>query len=160
MLTFIWKKRFAQKHLSETLQALSPKYLFFDMGIRRIAAGEGLRLPDKYYGDLFEQFIGIELMKLIRFFSPQAKLKYWRDHAGPEVDYVIEYNRCCIPIEVKWTITPSKGDAKHLLKFMNEYDCVKPAYVICRTPKPMTLSENVLAIGWELMPKIIGDMLG
>ncbi len=137
----------------------SPKYLFFDMGIRRVAAGEGLRLPQKYYGELFEQFIGIELLKLIRFFAPQAQLKYWHDHAGPEVDYIIEYNRHFIPIEVKWTTTPSPGDARHLLKFINEYDCVKPAYVICRTPKPMELSENILAVGWEMMPDIIRRIL-
>lgn len=137
----------------------SPKYLFFDMGIRRIAAGEGLRLPQKYYGLLFEQFIGIELLKLIRLYAPQAKLRYWHDHAGPEVDYVIEYNRQYIPIEVKWTTSPSKGDAKHLYKFINEYDCVKPAYVMCRTPRPVALGDNVLAIGWDMMPVVIRDIL-
>lgn len=137
----------------------SPKYLFFDTGIRRVAAGEGLRLPQKYYGDLFEQFIGIELLKLIRVFAPQAKLKYWHAHAGPEVDYVIEYNRQFIPIEVKWTSTPTKGDAKHLLKFIQEYECITPAYVVCRTPRPMALSDNILAINWESMPEIIRKQL-
>ena len=83
--------------------AKSPKYLFFDLGIRRIAASEGLRLPQKYFGDLFEQFIGIEILKLIKIFAPQAKCRYWRDHSGPEVDYIIEYNRQYLAIEVKWT---------------------------------------------------------
>ncbi len=137
----------------------SPKYLFFDMGIRRVAAGEGLRLPQKYYEELFEQFVGVELLKLIRLFAPQAKLKYWHDHAGPEVDYVIEYNRQFIPIEVKWTTVPSKGDARHLFKFINEYDCMRPAYIICRAPQPMELNENILAIGWEMMSSIIQKVL-
>ena len=118
-----------------------------------------MRLPQKYYGDLFEQFIGIELLKVIRLYAPQAKLKYWHDHAGPEIDYVIEYNRQYIPIEVKWTMTPSKGDAKHLFKFMNEYDCIKPAYVVCRTPRPIILAENVMAIGWEMMAELVRDLL-
>ncbi len=137
----------------------SPKYLFFDMGIRRIAAGEGLRLPEKYYGELFEQFIGIELLKLIRLYAPQAKLRYWHDHNGPEVDYVIEYNRQYLPIEVKYTTAPSKGDARHLLKFMNEYDCVKPAYVVCRTARPMALYDDVLAVGWGKLIELIRDFL-
>ena len=137
----------------------SPKYIFFDMGIRRIAAGEGLRLPQKYYGELFEQFIGIELLKIMRLYAPQAKLRYWHDHAGPEVDYVIEFNRQFIPIEVKWTTTPSKKDARHLFKFMNEYDCIMPAYVVCRTPRPMQLAENVLGVGWEMLPALIRDIL-
>lgn len=137
----------------------SSKYLFFDLGIRRIAAGEGLRLPQKYYGDLFEQFIGIELVKLLRYLAPQAKLKYWHDHNGPEVDYVIEYNRQYIPIEVKWTSAPTKTDARHLTKFIDEYDCVTPAYIICQTPRPMEITEQVLAIHWSMLPDIIGSLL-
>lgn len=137
----------------------SPKYLFFDMGIRRVAAGEGLRLPQQYYGELFEQFVGIELLKLIRLYAPQAKLRYWHDHAGPEVDYVIEFNRQYLPIEVKWTSTPTKSHAKHLLKFLDEYDCVKPAYIVCQTPRAMEIAENVLAIGWDIMPELIRDFL-
>ena len=129
------------------------------MGIRRIAAGEGLRLPQKYFGDLFEQFVGIEILKLIRIYAPQAKLCYWHDHAGPDVDYVIEYNRQYLPIEVKLTDKPSKGDAKHLLSFMNEYDCAKPAYIFCRTPRPMAITENVLAVNWREMCEIIRTFL-
>src|SRR3990167_177964 len=81
----------------------APKYLMFDLGVRRIAAGEGLRLPEKYYGDLFEQFVGLEILKILRIYAPQARLYYWKDHNGPEVDYVIEYNRQYLPIEVKYT---------------------------------------------------------
>ena len=137
----------------------SPKYLFFDMGLRRIAAGEGLRLPQKYFGSLFEQFIGIELLKLIRLFAPQAKLRYWRDHAGPEVDYVIEFNRQYCPIEVKLTDKPSTGDAKHLRKFMQEYECHDTGYVICTTPSALALYDNVLAIPWQEFSLCIRDYL-
>ena len=137
----------------------SPKYLFFDMGIRRLAAGEGLRLPSKYYGELFEQFIGIELIKMLRLYAPQAKCKYWRDHAGPEVDYIIDFNRQFTPIEVKWTETPTANDAKHLSKFMQEYNCTQNGYIVCRTTKPIALTENILAISWQSMPEIIADLL-
>ncbi|MBB70879.1 MAG: hypothetical protein CMF50_00585 [Legionellales bacterium] len=135
------------------------KYLFFDLGVRRIAAGEGLRLPQKYYGDLFEQFVGNEIVKLIHLFLPQAKLKYWHDHAGPEVDYVIEFNRQYIPIEVKWTETPSRSDARHVFKFMDEYDCMTPGYIVCRTPKPVQLADNVIAVGWGSFISILKDKL-
>lgn len=137
----------------------SPKYLFFDLGIRRIAAGEGLRLPQKYYGQLFEQFVGIELLKIIRLQAPQANLKYWHDHAGPEVDYVIEYNRQYIPIEVKWTSNPTKQNTRHLVKFMQEYNCATPAYVICRTPRAVTLGDDIIAINWRELAHIIAKLL-
>jgi predicted AAA+ superfamily ATPase len=137
----------------------SPKYLFFDMGIRRIAAGEGLRLPQKYYGELFEQFIGIEILKVIRLYTPQAKLKYWHDHAGPEVDYIVEINRQFLPIEVKWTETPSRKDARHIFKFLKEYECILPAYVVCRTPNPVQLDESIIAINWRMLPELIRKAL-
>ncbi len=135
--------------------AKAPKYLFFDLGVRRIAAGEGTRMPRKYYGKLFEQFIGMELIKLMRIDIPQAKLKYWHDHSGPEVDYVIEFNHKYIPIEVKYTALPNIKDATHLIKFLQEYDCYEPAYVVCQTPQPMQLAENIIAINWEMLPAII-----
>jgi len=133
----------------------SPKYLLFDMGIRRIAAGEGIQVPQKTLGELFEQFIGLELLRYIRLFSAMTKLRYWRDHAGPEIDYILEINHQYLPIEIKWTETPVIGDAKHLSKFMSEYDCIKPAYIICRTSKPMMLDKDIIAIPWQELPDII-----
>lgn len=136
------------------------KYLFFDLGVRRVAASEGLRLPDKYYGHLFEQFVGVELLKLIRLYARRAKLRYWHDHAGLEVDYVIEYNRQYLPIEVKWTSNPSKADAKHLLKFMGEYDCKLPAYIVCQVSRPRLIYPNVMAIPWQsFADKIKEDLM-
>lgn len=40
----------------------SPKYLFFDMGIRRACANEGIKLSQRMLGDLFEQYIGTEFI--------------------------------------------------------------------------------------------------
>jgi predicted AAA+ superfamily ATPase len=129
------------------------------MGIRRIAAGEGIQPPKKILGELFAQFIGLELLKYIRLFSTMIKLQYWRDHSGPEIDYILEINHQYLPIEVKWTETPVVGDTKHLLKFMSEYDCIKPAYIICRASKPMMLDKDIIAIPWQELPNIIKSIL-
>lgn len=137
----------------------APKYLFFDLGIRRIAAHEGTQLPQKILGELFEQFIGLEILKLIRLYAPLAKLNYWRDHSGPEVDYLIVINRQYIPIEVKWSDNPNSDDCKHLEKFMAEYHCITPAYIICRIENPRLIKDNILAIGWQEFDKIIVKLL-
>jgi hypothetical protein len=34
-----------------------------DMGVRRLCAGEGRRLPRKRLGQLFEQWVGLELIR-------------------------------------------------------------------------------------------------
>lgn len=137
----------------------SPKYLFFDMGIRRIAAAEGHQLSSKRMGNLFEQFIGLELFRILRLYAPMARLRYWRDHAGPEIDFVIENNKQYLPIEVKWTHMPTEQDTKHLIKFMHEYDCIKPAYVICQCDTSRMLAENIIALPWQELEKIIQQVI-
>ncbi len=132
----------------------SPKYLIFDLGVRRIAANEGRRLPKNQLGHLFEQFIGLELIRLSHL-SEGIKIRYWRDSSGPEVDFVIEESKQYIPVEVKWSDKPNKHDAKHLELFMNEYPQARQGYIICQTPMPYDISERVTAISWRDIQKII-----
>lgn len=133
-----------RKRLTKT-----PKYLLFDMGIRRILCKESSQLSPTLAGGLFEQFIGLEILKLLRAYFHTAKLRYWRDHSGPEIDYVIEHNRRFIPIEIKWTSTPTLQDAKHLLKFLAEYPCIMPGIIICQCDQPLLLHQHILALPWQ-----------
>ncbi len=135
----------------------TPKYLFFDLGIQRIAANEGQQLSFKALSQKFEQFVGLELLRFIRIFMPSAKLCYWRDHAGPEIDFLIEYNKKYLPIEVKWTETPTLHDAKHIIKFMNEYDCIKPAYIICRCKSALLLTDDIIALPWQSFDNLLNN---
>lgn len=134
------------------------KYLFFDLGIQRITRAEGSQLSSKIMGQLFEQFVGLELLRYLRAMLPSGRLRYWRDHAGPEIDYVIELNRRFLPIEVKWTETPSIKDGKHLIKFMDEYDCIKPSYIICRCHQPMLLRKDTIAIPWQSLTSVFKNL--
>lgn len=135
--------------------AKTPKYLFFDMGIRRIAADEGTQLSAKALGNLFEQFVGLELSRILRILMPSARLRYWRDHAGPEVDYVLESHKTFLPVEVKWTSNPTSSDAKHLIKFMDEYNVTGNGYIICRCDKPLLIHKNILALPWQDLATVI-----
>jgi len=127
----------------------SPKYLFFDLGIRRTCANEGAKLPQNTMGDLFEHYIGNELVYQSQLTSPHIKVKYWRDLAGPEVDFVLDIAHQYIPIEVKWTDKPNLSDAKHLKKFMDDYPETKQAYVVCQTPHRYNISDKVIALPWQ-----------
>lgn len=137
------------------------KYLFYDLGVRRLSANEGTTFPDKYMGNLFEQFIGLECLKIIRTHKTRAKLKYWSDHSGPEVDYVIESNQSFLPIEVKYTTKPTASDAKHLKVFMSEYNCPIPGIVFCRTDRPKVLCEKnkIIALPWRDLPQYLNNAL-
>lgn len=126
----------------------SPKYLFFDMGVRRACANEGTKLSQKILADLFEQYVGTELVYHGLLTSPDIKIKYWRDSSGPEIDYVLTQAQHYTPIEIKWTDKPNLSDAKHIKKFMEEYE-VKQAFIICRTPHRYKIAENIIALPWQ-----------
>jgi predicted AAA+ superfamily ATPase len=137
-------------------------HLFFDLGIRRICANEGARLSDKMLGTLFEQFVGMELLRAIRIYNcsnPALKLKYWRDHAGPEVDYVIDLQDPYCPVEVKWTTLAKESHCKHLLTFMSEYDTTEYGYIVCKTPRRMLLAEKIIAIPWQELYAVVVPLL-
>lgn len=127
----------------------SSKFLFFDLGIRRVAAGEGVRLSQKRLGEIFEQFIGLELIRLSRVARSRFRLKFWRDHTGPEVDWVLDKEKEFIPIEVKWTDNPTIKDARHLVVFLEEYREAKKAFIVCQTPRSTQITKNIQAINWQ-----------
>jgi predicted AAA+ superfamily ATPase len=132
----------------------SPKYIFFDLGVRMLAAKD--HLPTlKDVSHLFEQFIGLELLKLLSFKKRKAKLLFWRDHAGPEIDYVLYQEQNYIPIEVKWSTQPTVKDTKHLQKFMQEYKTEGFGYIICRTPRAFDITERIMALPWQELDRVL-----
>lgn len=132
----------------------TPKYLFFDLGIRRLAAEEGIHLPEKYMGQLFEQWVGLELLRMARVHNKTIKIYFWRDPDGPEIDWVILKNNQLTPIEVKWTNKPSQNDIKYLKLFLTEYDNVEKAYLVCQTPQKIKLDNKIYAIPWQELTEL------
>jgi predicted AAA+ superfamily ATPase len=133
----------------------SQKYLFFDLGVRRLAAREGRDPPRETMGHLFEQYIGLELLRMARATHPQYRLRFWRDPDGPEVDWILETPQGLIPVEVKWTESPTVQTARHLHLFLKEYPQALTGFVVCRTPRIVQLSSRVSAIPWQELETII-----
>jgi len=134
----------------------SSRYLLFDLGVRRLCAGEGIMLTPDRLGQLFEQYVGLELAWNARLLG-SYKVRYWRDPDGPEVDWVLEKHRSYIPIEVKWTDSPNRRHAKHVLTFIGEYPESEKGYIVCRTNKPVQLHPQVTAIPWEEINSIFTE---
>ncbi|MBP9726906.1 MAG: ATP-binding protein [Gammaproteobacteria bacterium] len=132
----------------------SPKYLFFDLGVRRACANEGTQLPQKIIADLFEQFVGNELVYRSQQDFPEVKVRYWRDSAGPGIDYVLDVAQHYIPIEVKWSDKPNLSDARHILKFMEEYPQAQQGYIVCQTPHRYKIHDKILALPWQEIASI------
>lgn len=133
----------------------SEKYLFFDLGVRRLAAREGTRLSRDTMGMVFEQFIGLELLRSAHIKGHGAKIRFWRDPDGPEVDWVIDVNDIYTPLEVKWTKNPTSSDIRHLEVFLSEYKSAKSGFLICQVSRKVKLSERVFALPWQSIGEIL-----
>lgn len=128
----------------------TPKFLFFDLGVRHAAAGL-TPAPDVVRtnpGPFFEQWVGIELWKRLQYLG-EGRLFHLRTKDGSEVDFIIERGDTLTPIEVKWSQNPSVQDARHLLTFMAEHPKqARHAFIVCRCPRPQQLHEKVTALPW------------
>jgi len=131
----------------------SPRFFFFDLGVRNASAGlaPGIDTAKAQAGALFEQWVGIELWKRLRYLRT-GRLHHMRTTDGVEVDFIIETGNRLIPIEVKWTERPTLTDARHLTTFLREHpNKAKRGWVVCRCPRPEALSENITAIPWWML---------
>jgi uncharacterized protein len=130
----------------------TPRFFFFDLGIRHAAAGlnPGRELVNVSPGQWFEQWVGIELWKRLQYLG-NGKLFYLRTKSGMEIDFIIMIDGKTIPIEVKWTDRPSPKDARHVLSFIKETPSASHGFIVCRCPRPQQLSENITAIPWWMI---------
>jgi len=126
------------------------RFCFFDVGVRNAAAELPLETAAVRAnpGPLFEQWVGIELWKRLQYLGG-GKLHYVRSKAGAEIDFIVARGNRLTPIEVKWTDHPSRGDARHLLAFLDEYPGrARKGWIICRCATPLAITDRVTALPW------------
>jgi len=136
----------------------SPRYLFFDLGVRRVVADEGPRPPARVLGAIFEQFVGLELLRATRQTAGSVGLRFWRDPDGPEVDWVVVTEGRWLPVEVKWSDAPTERDVRHLQTFLSEYSKAGAGVVVCRTPRRFKITPKIIAVPWQEIPQLVEDL--
>ncbi len=130
----------------------TPRFLFFDLGVRHAAAGitPGPDAIAAMPGDLFKQWVGAELYRRLEYLN-QGSLSYLRTKGGAEVDYIVQIDDRLLPIEVKWTTRPTPKDTRHLTSFIDEQPRAREGFVICRCPRPQKLTDQVTAVPWYML---------
>ena len=130
----------------------TPRFLFFDVGVRHAAAGitPGPDAVAADPGNIFEQWIGAELYRRLAYLK-HGTLSYLRTKSGAEIDYIVELEDRLLPIEVKWTAHPTPKDARHLTTFIEEQSRAEEGFIICRCPRPQKMSKHVTAIPWHML---------
>jgi len=150
--TFVgyWISPYGHSGRKEVLS--TPRFLFFDLGVRNAAADVPLSrdLLKTQAGPLFEQWVLLELMARTMYLGRGYQVHFWRTRHGAEVDAVVATPTGDIPIEVKWTDKPRPTDARHLELFLDTYAArAKRGFLVCRVPRAAKLTERVTAIPWQ-----------
>ncbi len=130
----------------------APRFLIFDLGVRHVLADLPLNstLLKMDAGHIFEQWVLLELHSRCACLGKGYKLSTWSTATGAEVDAIIETPEEVLPVEVKWTESPSPRDAQHVETFLGLHsDLARRGYVVCRCAKKQQLTDNVTAIPWN-----------
>ena len=110
----------------------SPVFYFHDMGLRNYAIGTfgNLNMPD--IGFVFQNFVFNVLRAKLSHSS--ASIHFWRTSDGAEIDFVIDFTRELIPIEVKFVSLRKPSMPRSLRSFIQQYHPVE-SYVVNLTLK-------------------------
>lgn len=127
----------------------SSRYLFFDLGVRRVLAEEPKKFIADRKGALFEHFVGNEILKWTRTTGRAARLYFWRDPDGPELDWLIEYEGHLLPIEVKLKSKPDTKSTKHIKIFMSEYQTAQEALIVSISDLKYKIEKNIDVIPYQ-----------
>lgn len=127
------------------------KYYFFDLGVRNAAAmiGHDRGLLTLQKGVLFEHHVILEALAQ----RGPARLSYWRNKSGREVDLVIERDGKVTAVEIKATAKPGDSDFAGLAAFRAEEKC-DSAYLVCSVERPQRF-EHAVALPWRQLGSLL-----
>lgn len=100
----------------------SPIFYFNDLGLRNFSIGEFGKVRD--YSFLFQNFIFLILIDKLK--NSPYRIHYWRTKDKAEVDFVVDFGKEIIPIEVKFKNLKEIEITRSLRNFIEKY---KPKYV-------------------------------
>lgn len=132
----------------------TPRYYFFDMGVRNALARVPLTgdLLNTEKGRLFEHAVILEIIRRIRAAGLDHKVCYWRTGAGAEVDCIIDTGSSVIPIEIKAGSRVAPSDLRGLKNFLDTYpDEASQGYVIYNGRVPEKLTGQITAVPWQYL---------
>jgi uncharacterized protein len=120
----------------------SPVYYFYDIGLRNFATGSFGRLRDM--GFVFQNFIFNILKEEKRISS--SKIYFWRTKDKAEIDFVIEYGKSLIPIEVKYKKLATPKIPRALRSFIERYKPEKSLIVNLSLNTTIKISQTKVYI--------------
>ncbi len=129
-----------------------PKLYFYDTGLLCYLLGlknAGDLQVHFAKGQIFENFVILDLLKQRYNRGQDSNIYFWRDHKGNEVDLIVQFGNQLIPIEIKAGKT-KKGDYFNGLNYWRKLSDTPPnrSYVIYAGDEDFKTSDGLL-ISWK-----------
>ncbi len=136
-------------HSLRKSQLLTPKFYFFDIGVKR-ALDQSLHSPvipgTSFYGETFEHFVILEFYKLNLYLETDYRLSYFSTKEGSEVDLILSRGREIIFIEIKSSTQVDLVEVNKLNAIAKGH--TKKAYYLSCDPHSQKI-ENVTCLPWQ-----------
>jgi predicted AAA+ superfamily ATPase len=121
------------------------KFYFFDTGVVRALRRLPRVVPQQTeWGELFEQFIMMEIKSWLDYFEPLGTLHYWRSTSQFEVDFILNNQ---FAIEVK---SADRISNKHMngLKALREDNICSAYLIVCIEERPR-IEDGIEILPWQ-----------
>ncbi len=132
-------------------QKQSPKFYFFDCGVVRAISNEINQelLPQTYaYGNLFEQLVICEFIRLNSYYERNWKFSYIRTGAGVEIDLIIEKSKKdLVLVEIKSTMSVHSDHLSALQGLGSDFKNARK-YLLCQEKYPRLVGD-IKIIDWR-----------
>ena len=132
----------------------SPKVIWNDPGLASFLAGhydsESLK-SSREAGGIFEAMVYLHLNSLAQLLTPRPRIFYWRTTTGKEVDFVLEWGRKLLAVEVKLSNKPRFSDIATLRLFMEEYPETSAGILVYAGNEVRIMHEKIAAVPWFLL---------
>ena len=130
----------------------TPKLYFTDTGLCSYLAG--WTSPETLAngamgGAMLETYVIGELLKRYGNRGREARLWFYRDKAGSEIDILIEHDGILDPVEIKKTASPAKSDIRAFAKARSLGLTLGKGAVLCLAEhaRPLTQDVSIIPIG-------------
>ena len=133
-------------------QREAPKFYLFDIGVKR-ALDNTINLPlspkTYAYGDAFEHFVILEILRLNSYLECDFKLSYLRTKDDAELDLIVE--RPGLPdllIEIKSYDHAQPEDARKVKAFLDDWDRKAEGYLITKDIRDLSI-HGISCLFWQ-----------
>lgn len=119
----------------------APKYYFVDNGI----LNHYLNQTELKNGIIYENWVVMEIYKLVRYYLPECEIYYYRTSAGGEVDIILLYRSQLIPVEIKNKPQLQPRDWRNVKEFLRVYN-MNFGLTIYSGSEIIRLDKNIWAV--------------